>query len=531
MDAPGKRARIGEMLQAAGWVKHGDVERALAAQRQSGGAVGEHLVKLGAIDELRLLRALSRQTGLRHANLAKVDVPLDAQQCLPLATAKRHRVVPLGIEGRTLWLGMVNPSDVAAVQAVEAETRLSTQTVLLSGAQLDGVFALADQHGWGAQPLKLAPRAEIEGAMPERTLRAMLMAMVAGRGQDLFLTASAIPAIRVDNELVRLPMEPMDPEELSNLVLDALSPTQREAFLDRMELDFAWELPDVGRFRCNVYRQRGTLSFTARHINERIPTWKQLGLPPFLADIGMKKQGLVLITGPTGHGKSTTLACMVDDINQRRHANIITIEDPIEYVHSHRASNVNQREVGTDTRSFAEGLRHMFRQAPDVMVIGEMRDLESASIALTAAETGHLVIATLHSLNATSAVDRIVDLYPATQQSQVRAQLADALLLVFSQRLLRRANGAGRALAWERVASSLLVKNAIRDGKSHSLRAMMQSNLAEVTSIDQSLADLVAGGAVTRDEAAKWADSPSYLDELTRVRGGSSPPPPASKRG
>ena len=530
MEAPGKRVRIGEMLESAGWVRHGDIELAVAAQQQSGGVLGEHLVKMGAIDDVRLLRALSRQTGLRHANLAKVEVAADAQRLVRLESAKKHRVLPLAIEGRTLWLGMVNPADVAALQSVEAEAGLSAQAVLLSGRQLDALFALTDAGGWSDKPLKLASQADAESTMEDRSLRAMLRAMVDGRGQDLFLTAGAIPAIRVDNELVRLPMEPMDADELSSVVLGALSPMQRETLFERLELDFAWEIHELGRFRCNVYRQRGALSFTARHITDRIPTWTQLGLPPFLADFGMKKQGLILITGPTGHGKSTTLACMIDDINHRRHANIISIEDPVEFVHAHRSSNVNQREVGTDTRSFAEGLRHMFRQAPDVMVIGEMRDLESASIALTAAETGHLVIATLHSNTATSAVDRIVDLYPAAQQSQVRAQLADALLLVFSQRLLKRASGAGRALAWERVTSSLLVKNAIREGRAHSLRAMMQSNLPEITSIDQSLVELIASGAVSRDEAVKWADSPLYLDELLKHRGVASQAPP-SKRG
>ena len=529
MDAQDKRVRIGELLESAGWVRRGDVELALAAQRQSGGAIGEHLVKLGAIDEVRLLRALSRQTGLRHANLSKVEVAPEVQRLVRLDTVKKHRALPLAVEGHTLWLGLVNPGDVAASQAIELEAKLSTQPVLLAGGQLDRLLALAAERGWGDAPLRLPVDSHPEPSGVDRNLKAMLTAMVQGRGQDLFLTAGAIPAIRVDNELVRLPMEPMDADELSGVVLSALTPMQRESFFERMELDFAWEVHGLGRFRCNAYRQRGVLSFTARHITDRIPSFHELGVPAFVAELAMKKQGLILITGPTGHGKSTTLAAMVDEINRKRHANVITIEDPIEYVHAHRSSNVNQREVGTDTRSFAEGLRHMFRQAPDVMVIGEMRDLESASIALTAAETGHLVIATLHSLNATAAVDRIVDLYPAAQQNQVRAQLADSLLCVFSQRLVKRVSGTGRALAWERVSSSLLVKNAIREGRAHSLRGMMQSNLPEVTTIDQSLVELVASGAVSHEEALKWADSARYVDELLKMRGFEHAP--ASKKG
>src|SRR3990170_2875228 len=220
-----------------------------------------------------------------------------------------------------------------------------------------------------------------------------------------------------------------------------LTPGQKRTFEENLELDFAYSLDGVGRFRCNLYRQRGSLAFTARHVADKVPSATELGIPDFLLEYSLRKQGFVLVTGPNGHGKTTTLANLVDTINRERKANIITIEDPIEYTHRHKNSNVNQREVGTDTLSFADGLRHIFPQNPDVIVIGELRDYESFSIALTAAETGHLVLGTLHSLNATAAVDRIVDSFPANQQPQIRAQLAEALLLVFSQRLLKRANG------------------------------------------------------------------------------------------
>jgi twitching motility protein PilT len=206
-------------------------------------------------------------------------------------------------------------------------------------------------------------------------------------------------------------------------------------------------------------------------------------------------------------------------INRDRRSNIITIEDPVEFTHRHKNSNVNQREVGTDTLSFADGLRHIFRQNPDVIVIGELRDYESISIALTAAETGHLVLGTLHSMNATASVDRIIDSFPSNQQPQVRAQLAESLLLVFSQRLLRRANGVGRVLAWEKMATSLRVRNAIREGKAHQLRGMMQANVDELVSIDWTLADMVAAGKVKYEEAVKFADNLTYLNELLKVRG------------
>jgi twitching motility protein PilT len=503
------RPKIGELLAVDALV----LERALAQQRQAGGAIGEHLVRLGAVDDGTLLRTLSRQTGLAHVDLTHVSVPPEVLRIVKLDTVRARRVLPVGVQGRTLIRGMVNPDDLDAVAAVQFESGRVVRPVLLSGGQLDRALAQLDANG--IEALQLAPAA----APVSDDLVSMLRACVASRAQDLHLSAGAIPSIKVDGELRRLPLAATDADRIPALIAPFLTELQRATFAERLELDFALAIPEVGRFRCNLYRQRGTVAFAARHVVERIPSLAALGLPPFLGEIASKKQGLVLVVGPTGHGKSTTLASIVDVINHERHAHVITIEDPIEYLHQHHGSNVDQREVGTDTRSFADGLRHAFRQDPDVLVIGELRDHESTSIALTAAETGHLVLATLHALDATTAIDRIVDLYPGNQQAQVRAQLADALVLVFSQRLVKRAKGDGRVVAYEKMGSSLRVRNAIREGRAHTLRSLMQSNMEELASIDQSLASLVAAGTVTREEARKWADSPGYLDDLLRARG------------
>jgi twitching motility protein PilT len=323
----------------------------------------------------------------------------------------------------------------------------------------------------------------------------------------------------VDNEIRRLDLPPLKPAELEQMVLAVLTPDQRRAFGSSLDLDFAFSLPGVGRFRCNLYRQRNSIAFTARHVSETVPSAAELGLPDFLREFALKSQGLILLTGPNGHGKSTTLACLVETINRERKANIITVEDPVEFTFRHGNSNVNQREVGTDTPSFADGLRHIFRQYPDVIVIGELRDPESISIALAAAETGHLVLATLYAMNATAAVERIVDAFPGNRQPQVRAQLAECLQLVFAQRLLRRSAGTGRVLAWEKMSTSLRVRNAIRDGKVHQLRAVMQTNAEELVSIDWTLADLVVAGKVRYEEGVKFADNTTYLNELLKVRG------------
>ncbi|MBS0658965.1 MAG: PilT/PilU family type 4a pilus ATPase [Verrucomicrobia bacterium] len=513
---PSKPKRIGEILIENKTIEPDQLERALVAQRQIGGALGEHLVRQGAVDDVHLLSALSAQTGLQYVQLPKIAVPPGVLKLVSLDTVRKRRLLPIHLDGQRLLVGFVDPRDLDAIRQAEVESGHAVRPVLLSGVQLDEALRFFDQHGYGTRPLTLTVLAPGPTALD---LPDLLRAMIQLRGQDLYLTAGAIPAIKVDNELRRLPLAPVTGEEITRLLEGHLTPAQRATFDAQLELDFAHQIPHVGRFRCNVYRQRGAVAFTARHIVEKIPTFEDLGLPRWLHEFAHKQQGLVLITGPTGHGKSTTLASLVDVINHERQVNVITIEDPIEFVHQHRRSNVNQREVGTDTRSFAEGLRHVFRQAPDVMVVGELRDHESTSIALTAAETGHLVLATMHSLNATATVDRIVDLYPPAQQHQVRAQLAESLLLVFSQRLLRRRDGRGRALAYERVSTSLRVKNALREGKAYTLRGLMQSNHEELSSLDQALADLVVAGTVTREEAHQYAESPGYVDELCRVRG------------
>jgi twitching motility protein PilT len=505
------RPKLGELLA----LEPAIIDRALAQQEQAGGVMGEHFQRLGVVDDTTLLRALSKQTGMQHVDLLHVSIPAEVLRTLKHETVRARRVLPVSVQGRTLILGMVKADDLDAITAVQFESGKVVRPVLLSGAQLDRALAIFETKGYAVEPLHLAPAA----APIADDLVSMLRATVNARAQDLHLSAGAVPAIKVDGELQRLPLHAMDEAHIVSAVAPFLSPVQRSTFDQRLELDFALEVPDVGRFRCNLYRQRGTIAFAARHVVERVPSLDALGLPSFVHEVALAKQGLVLVVGPTGHGKSTTLASIVEVINVERRAHVITIEDPIEYVHHHRSSNVDQREVGTDTHSFAEGLRHAFRQDPDVLVIGELRDHESASIALTAAETGHLVLATLHGLDATSAIDRIVDLYPGNQQHQVRAQLADAILLVLSQRLIKRARGSGRALAWERVSSSMRVRNAIREGRAHALRGLMQSNMEELASIDQSLARLVAQGDITRDEARKWADSTKYLDDLLRARG------------
>jgi twitching motility protein PilT len=514
-----KKLKIGEILVSSGLITEEQLKTALSSQNQLGGTVGENLIRLGYLTEEVLLNALSEQTGLQHINLTRVEVPPSIQRLIQLETVRSRRLLPIGFEGKRLVVGMVDPTDLSALSEVEFQSGHTTKPVILSASHFEEALTQIQASGYGVNTLKLSEDRPQRRIQPEGNITSLLKALVTWHGQDLHLSSGAIPSLRVDGEIRRLDIPALKPAEVESMVNGILTPGQKRIFEENLELDFAYSLDGIGRFRCNLYRQRGSLAFTARHVADKVPSATELGIPDFLLECALRKQGFVLVTGPNGHGKTTTLANLVDTINRERKANIITIEDPIEYTHRHKSSNVNQREVGTDTISFSDGLRHIFRQNPDVIVIGELRDYESFSIALTAAETGHLVMATMHSMNATAAVDRIIDAFPASQQAQVRAQLADCLQVVFSQRLLRRVSGSGRILAWERMSSSLRVRNAIREGKVHLLRSMMQTNIEELVSIDWNLAELVASGKVRYEEALKYADNATYLNELLKVRG------------
>ena len=515
-----RKAKIGEILVSAGLIREDQLKQALRNQSQIGGTLGENLIRMGFLSEEALLNGLSEQLGMPHVNLENVEIPPSVQRLVQMETVRLRRLLPIGLEGKRLVVGMVDPTDLSALSDVEFQSGHGTKPVILSAMQFEEALVFIQGHGYGNATITLQAGKESRPALKvEKNMASLLETLVALKGQDLHLSAGAIPSVRVDNEIRRLGLPALSPAEIEQLIAGILTPEQKRMFEENKELDFAFSLHGLARFRCNVYRQRNSLAFTARHVADVVPGAAELGLPDFLREYALKTQGLILVTGPNGHGKSTTLATLVETVNRERKANVITIEDPIEFTHKHKNSNINQREVGTDTLSFADGLRHILRQNPDVIVIGELRDYESMSIALAAAETGHLVMATLHSNSATAAVDRIIDIFPANQHGQIRAQLADCLLVVFSQRLLRRASGAGRALAWEKMSTSLRVRNAIREGKVSQLRGMMQANVEELVSIDWTLAELVSSGRVKYEEACKYADNIAYMNDLLKVRG------------
>jgi twitching motility protein PilT len=335
------------------------------------------------------------------------------------------------------------------------------------------------------------------------TLSDLLSATAEVGGSDLHLAVGSPPQVRVAGRLRRLALPCLTPEAVRVLALSGLTDAQRRAFDESWELDVAFDLTGVGRVRCNLFRQRHAVGAVYRLIPDRLRTLEELDLPPVLFELADRPRGLVLVTGPTGSGKSTTLAAMVDRINCTRPAHILTIEDPIEYVHRHKTSLVNQREINGDTRSFASALRAALREDPDVVLIGEMRDQETMAAALKLAETGHLTMATLHTNSAAQTITRIVDAFPAHQQGQVRVQLSMVIEGIVCQVLVPTANGQGRVAALEVMVASPAIRNLIREDKVHQLYAAMQvgQDRAGMQTMNQALARLVARRAITRDSA------------------------------
>ena len=306
---------------------------------------------------------------------------------------------------------------------------------------------------------------------------------------------------------------------MRSLISSILSEAQREKFRRDLELDFAYSLPGVARFRANIYQQRNSLGAAFRIISQRILSVPELGLPPVVNKFSEIPRGLVLVTGTTGSGKSTTLAALVDKINQEKRMHIVTIEDPIEFLHHHKRSIVNQREVGVDTHTFSEALRHVLRQDPDVIVIGELRDLESTQMALTAAETGHLVFGSMHTQDAAQTVDRILDMFPPEQQNQVRSQLSTTLRAVISQTLVPKIDGKGRVLAAEIMVTNSALSHLIREGKSHQMYSVLQAGAAQgMQTLDQSLANLVNQEVIDYDEGRGRSSDVKNFDALVSTR-------------
>ena len=345
----------------------------------------------------------------------------------------------------------------------------------------------------------------------------VLLEVLRLKASDLHLTAGSPPMVREKGRLRALDYPALTPQQTREIIYSILTNDQRKRLENDWQIDFAYSIPGQGRFRVNAYFQRASLGAAFRLIPNEMPALDDLGLPPTLREFIKKPRGFVLVTGPTGSGKSTTLAAMLDVINKERHEHIMTIEDPIEFLHRHQNCIVNQRELGSDAQSFALGLKAALRQDPDVVLVGEMRDLETIATALTAAETGHLVFATLHTQDTAQTVDRIVDVFPPAQQHQVRVQLSVSLQGIVTQQLLPTADGQGRVCATEILVPTPAVRNLIREGKTHQIYSALQTGGAHgMQTMDAALADLVRRNKITRELAEARSSSP---EELRRLMG------------
>jgi twitching motility protein PilT len=347
-------------------------------------------------------------------------------------------------------------------------------------------------------------------------LHQLLKAMVDKGASDLHITTGSPPQLRVDGELVPLKMAPLSAVETKQLCYSVLTDAQKAKFEEDNELDLSFGVKQLARFRANIYMQRGAVAGAFRTIPFKILNFQELGLPPVVTELSKKPRGLVLVTGPTGSGKSTTLASIIDKINTDRHEHIMTIEDPIEYLHPHKNCLVNQREVGADTRSFKTALKYILRQDPDVVLVGEMRDLETIEAALVIAETGHICFGTLHTNSAVQTINRILDVFPPFQQPQVRAQLSFVIEGVMSQALIPRAGQGGRTLALEVMVPNAAIRNLIREDKVHQIYSSMQVGQAKfgMQTFNQSLASLVVKRLITQDDAFARSSDPEELRNI-----------------
>ncbi|MEX1178148.1 MAG: PilT/PilU family type 4a pilus ATPase [Nitriliruptor sp.] len=546
-------AGLGDTLVGQGVLTPEQLEHA-NAHAGEGGSLARALVELGYAGERDLVKAFAATLHMPFAEVDAGNVDPNAASLLDVDLARSLVAMPVAFgEGDHVRVAVADPNQPRLIEQLEqavglrVELALAPRRALLTaideharnqvptgvGAAVTAPAALAAVPGNGsasAEALPPRPSATVGAdalgspAAPllrseeesEVDLDALLKALVERGGSDLHLTTGIPPAIRIDGDLAVMDDQPvLTPDELQKMLYAIMTQKQREVFENSLELDMSYAVPGLARFRVNVFQQRDSIGSVMRVIPFDIVPLEDLGVPEQIANFAYLPRGFVLVTGPTGSGKSTTLASIIDLINRNRPAHIMTVEDPIEFLHKHKRSVVNQREVGTDTLGFNDALKHVLRQDPDVILVGEMRDLETIQIALTAAETGHLVFGTLHTQDAPQTIDRVVDVFPPHQQEQIRVMLAGALRGVVCQTLLKTADGKGRTVACEVMIATSGVRNLIREGKTHQIYSAIQAGASHgMVAMDQSLATLVKQGKVTYDTALEKCNNPAEFNRL-----------------
>jgi twitching motility protein PilT len=541
-------AGLADVLVEVGKLSPDQLMQATQHAATTDGNVTRSLLQLGMATENDLVEALATRLGMGFAAMEAGEVDVTAAQLLPRSVAMDLQALPVGFDasGSGLLVAVSDPARTEVKDRVAQFTGMPVTVVLapkkaltqaiahltvdeMPAATPASAAALHPAGGEdGADAPAPAPRLEVveDRSLPRLDsetesaidLDELLITLTERGGSDLHLTAGIPPSIRVDGDIQALDDFPVcKPDELQKMLYAIMTQKQREQFENELELDMSYSIPGRSRFRVNIFRQRDSIGSVMRVIPFEILPLEDLGIPSQVANFAYLPRGFVLVTGPTGSGKSTTLASIIDLVNRNRAGHIMTVEDPIEFLHNHKKSVVNQREVGTDTYGFNQALKHVLRQDPDVILVGEMRDLETIQIALTAAETGHLVFGTLHTQDAPQSVDRIIDVFPPHQQEQIRVMLAGALQGVVCQTLLKKADGKGRVAACEVMVATSAVRNLIREGKTHQIYSAIQAGAQHgMVAMDQSLATLVKMGKVTYDAALEKAN---HVAEFNRLAG------------
>ncbi len=529
-------AGLGDILVEQGVLSADQLAEAEHRRSEFGGSLAKTLVQLRLAGENDLVRALAASLGMPYLAVDGVSVDDNAVALLTGPIIRDLHALPVGFDTDDALLVAV--SDPNRSDVVEKLQQLSGQKVRLGLAPRRALAdAIERQAAWldeqsrrheGGGDEAAAPSAADKLANPVATvvseeaisvdLDVLLKELHQRGGSDLHLTVGIPPAIRIDGDLVQLDdYARLEAVELQKMLYAIMTQKQREAFENDLELDMSYAVPGLARFRVNVFQQRDAVGSVMRMIPYEILPLDKLGIPEQVANFAYMPRGFVLVTGPTGSGKSTTLASLIDLINRNRPVHIMTVEDPIEFLHQHKRSVINQREVGTDTHGFTPALKHVLRQDPDVILVGELRDLETIQIALTAAETGHLVFGTLHTQDAPQTIDRIIDVFPPHQQEQIRVMLSGALKGVLCQTLMKGADGKGRIAATEVMMATSGIKNLIREGKTHQIYSAIQAGAQHgMVAMDQSLATLVKRGKVTYDTALEKANN---IEEFNRLVG------------
>jgi twitching motility protein PilT len=533
--------QLSDVLLEQGLVTSDQLTFASQEEENTGKSAWKVLLEGGVLTERDLVRARALQIGLRFFDTRNEPPSAEAMAAVPEELARRQLVLPMRMENGTLVVAMAEPTNHMALEELQAA---AGRTVAPAAAYRSDLAAAIDRwysasagappapgpkgtNGSGISsfrgddlPLVEAPADEEPEEETEKdpNLADFLMAVLDNNASDLHLTAGVPPTIRVHGEMRPIKgYRTLFGKDLQEMIYSILTQRQREIFEDKLELDVSYSLPGKARFRVNVFQQRDAIGAVMRIIPFEIKSVDELGLPQAVKEFATLRRGLVLVTGITGSGKSTTLAGLIDIVNSSRAEHIMTVEDPIEFLHKHKRSVVNQREVGTDTHGFQYALKHVLRQDPDVILVGEMRDLETISAALTAAETGHLVFGTLHTQDAPQSVDRVIDVFPPHQQQQIRVQLAGTLAGVVSQQLLPTADNKGRIVAAEVLVATPAVRNLIREGKTHQIYTSMQAGgKYGMQVMDQHLAELVKAGKITYDMGLERSH---HAEEFNRLAG------------